>query len=90
MLVKQVFKTTVSIGDDWAEADTGEPIFVGQQDPLNVEFWWETQPDDRMKTREFKVIGTGQPIEAGANYVGTSIDNRHGLVWHLYSREVNH
>lgn len=86
MTVKQVFKTTVPIGEDWLEAETGEPIFVGQQDFLNIEFWWETTHD--IKTREFMVFGTGHPIPSDAQYVGTSIDNTNGVVWHLYMREA--
>lgn len=39
------------------------------------------------RAREFRVFGTGQPIEGGL-YVGTTYEPGGGLVWHLFAREA--
>lgn len=44
--------------------------------------WCEVMPLAPMITREFCVVGTGQTIPVGAEWVGTCLDGAY--VWHLY------
>lgn len=54
-------------------------VIVGE-----VELWCEVDPSERKANRYLQVFGTGHDVPGSAQYWGSTIDPRTGLVWHLY------
>lgn len=80
----KVFRYEVRVDDQWHAHDLHGPVLhVAGRTIFTVEFWAMHQ-GDISRRREFRVFGTGQPVDAGAKYVGTVVHT--DLVWHLFER----
>jgi hypothetical protein len=87
--MKTVWKYPVTIGDEFTlemplaakvltvQVQHGAPYLWALVDPANV---------DAMRTRRFRLAGTGHPIEDtdGLKYVGTFQMFGGSLVWHVF------
>lgn len=87
--MKVVFKEVVPIDGQWHRRPYSRELHVGQQGANGqVVFWREVRSGiaDAGTAREYRVFGTGHPVEdEAAEYVGT-VQASNGLVWHLYRR----
>lgn len=81
----RILRYVIPVDDGWHTVYTaGRPLYVGCRDEAFVEFWaWESAMDI---PTEYKVFGTGHPVDPGATYVGTAIAPGGHLVWHLMTR----
>jgi hypothetical protein len=62
---------------------TGDPVHVEAAGDGAVDFWAHHSPRDTPRDRTFQVVGTGQPVPAGARYIGTTGRTPAGHTWHL-------
>ena len=54
-----------------------------------IEFWSEVDPDAPMEVREFRVVGTGNPMPDDCGpFIGTVITHVGMFVWHVYEAGV--
>jgi hypothetical protein len=59
-------------------------LSVGIQDEILC-LWAYVRNENNFVAREIRIVGTGHPCDAGsANFVGTAIDDRNGLAWHVF------
>lgn len=61
---------------------------AAQETPVyaaSVCVWALVDPEERMVTRQFLIVGTGHPVPAG-KYVGTALMDGGALVWHVFDR----
>jgi hypothetical protein len=65
-------------------------IHVDSQELGTLQFWAEVDmtevETDSVRNRQFRVYGTGHPIDHADEYIGTALD--HSLVWHLYEQRI--
>lgn len=47
--------------------------------------WFEVVPAAPAMTRDFFIVGTGQPVHYSLEYLSTCMDG--DFVWHLYERK---
>ena len=61
-------------------------IHVNMQGFGAMAFWFSfpNVPSGIGDRRRFRVFGTGQEIPEQWEYVGTALDRKNGLVWHLH------
>ena len=53
--------------------------------PDCIEIWAEVDTEAHMEMREFRVVGTGNPMPGDCGtFVGTVITNDGFLVWHVF------
>lgn len=88
-MMRQVFKYSVPIDDDWHEIDMSPApvLHVGTQEQFGstvVMLWVEYWSEQKTRPRQFRVYGTGQPLPERVLYQGTVITEGGLLVWHLY------
>ena len=63
-------------------------ILTVQMQGDTITLWAEVHDDNRPENRTFEVFGTGwhiTPLECEREYIGT-VQDRSGLVWHIYER----
>jgi hypothetical protein len=87
---RRVLRYEVPVDDEWHRIESPGRILsrIAARRPDVVEFW-AIQGGAVDGTGEFRVYGTGQPIEAGdVSYIGTTLAADGALVWHLFKREV--
>lgn len=63
----------------------GPIVHVATRHIDRVEFWAHDTNDHTI--HDYRVFGTGQPVLAGWEYVGTAIVPGGQLVWHLFSHD---
>lgn len=64
-------------------------VKIGARRTDAVEFWGLVTGSDLSYDRVFRVLGTGQPIPNGYEYIGTPEPVAGGqLVWHLFERRI--
>ena len=81
---RKMFRYVVPVDDQAHEFTlTGSPVAVAAADIETVEFWAEYDEHGGRTDRTFRVFGTGHPLPAAAQWVGTC-QRIAGLVWHLY------
>lgn len=81
----RIWRFTVPVDDEWHTlTPVGELLAVAGRDATHdvVEFW---ACGDGVVDREFRVIGTGQPMPACSRYWGTIVATPF-VVWHLIER----
>lgn len=84
--MNRIFRYEVPVDDRWHPlAGHSTPLYVNCRDPRFVEFWAWERPDIGVPM-EYRVFGTGQPIEGPGAYIGTAVDPSNRLVWHLMRR----
>lgn len=85
--MSRILRYEVPVDDQWhTVSGCSTPLHVDCREIDVVEFWaWELQPPDRA-IREFRVFGTGHPIDSDAWYAGTALTPGRRLVWHLMAR----
>jgi hypothetical protein len=49
-----------------------------------VELWVEVNPVGPKRYRLLRAFATGEPLPAGARWIGTTQRTPEGFVWHLY------
>lgn len=83
---RRIFRYEVPVDDRWHAIRARAPLYVACRQVDAVEFWaWE--PGDDPPVMEYRVFGTGHPIdEPGSLHVGTAISTGGGLIWHLVRR----
>lgn len=54
-----------------------------------VYVWALVDPADGLSPRRIGFIGTGLPIPADCEYVGTAVDRRTNLVWHVFEEATS-
>lgn len=80
----RIFRFEVPVDDQWHPIKlTGSPISVGCRDPRVVEFWAIEADPVHSITRQFRVVGTGQPLPEACQFWGTAVAPGGALVWHL-------
>lgn len=82
-----IHKDRVPIDDKWHEYRIGPVVAVGHQDLNYVTFWYDTAPpvSGINSPRIFlRVYGTGQETPEGAAWLGTSLGDPRGFVWHVF------
>lgn len=93
----RILKHELYVEDDWKRLDIKGGVVKVEFHIDTVCMWFiEHEPDQRERAPEFKVIGTGWEIfgvdvaadgfASKVTYVGTAIDHRQGLVWHVMAR----
>lgn len=89
---RRVLRYEVPVDDQWHRvmfADNSNVVHVGSRTAGIVEFW--AVPPKEVEARncayEFRVFGTGHPIEDGS-YVGSTYDLGGMAVWHLFTRKL--
>ena len=86
MTDRRILRAVVPVDDGWHTREVrGRIVHVGTRKENAVEFWWLDDPDAPAEKREFRVVGTGQPLGfvALARHVGTAITPSGRYVWHL-------
>lgn len=88
MATRTVWKQAVEVSDKSTHIrmpTTTKPLYVAMQYGRPT-VWFEVDPDpSRLSgTCEFRIFGTGHQIPRGWEYVGTCIDRKLHLVWHVY------
>lgn len=82
----RIFRYEVPVDDRWhVLGGHSTPLFVSCRNLDVVEFWAWERPDMVIPV-EYRVFGTGQPIDTPGSYVGTAIAPGGQLVWHLLRR----
>ena len=51
-----------------------------------IELWARVDPEAPMRTRKFRVAGTGHPLVQQERYIGTVHESR--FVWHVFEVET--
>lgn len=91
-MTRRVLRYEVPVDDAWHRITyAGLVEYVFSRDAAKVEFWSLEPPllEGATRTEEFRVFGTGQPIEDElATYVGSAVTAGGALVWHLFRRGV--
>jgi hypothetical protein len=81
-----VYRYVIDVDDHWHTFDlSGAVLHVGTRRPDVVEFW-ALHSGGPIVAREFRVYGTGQPLDEGCRHVGSTIAAGGALVWHLMER----
>lgn len=86
---KQVLRWYVPVDDRDHPIGAGRVVHVAcRGDDIDVVTVWTEETDETKKTvgRRARVYGTGQPVPAGDEHIGTAVTSTGRLVWHLYSR----
>jgi hypothetical protein len=88
--VRRVLRYEVSVDDQWHRIEyPGTVVHVDARNPRIVEFWTVDDPYWPVTNcREFRVHGTGHPIDHDGDWVGTAVTAGGALVWHLFVRTV--
>lgn len=71
--------------DEMCGVIAAERILTAQMQHGKIRVWYEHGIND--KEYEVWVVGTGWPIEADAEYIGTVQDGIY--VWHVYARKIS-
>jgi hypothetical protein len=80
-----IYRYEVPVDDRWHALElTGAVLHVGAR-RLDVVEFWALHTDSPPHRREYRVFGTGHPLDGG-RHVGTVVHP--SLVWHLFAREV--
>lgn len=81
----RILRYIIPVDDEWHTTYTGgTPLHVACRSSDLVEFWaWELEASI---PTEYRVYGTGHPVEPGVEYVGTAVTPGGHLVWHLVTR----
>ena len=85
-----IWKFPVEIKDEFSiEMPAGAELLSIQAQRGEPFLWAEVNPEAELKSRKFRVFGTGQPIEVDEwiEYVGTFQMHDGALVFHLYEIE---
>lgn len=87
--MKTIFRYQVHVDDQWHRHTlSGRIIHVAARALHTVEFW-AVVTDEGGLPYEFRVVGTGHPIDDDeARVVGTAIAPGDQLVWHLLARDA--
>lgn len=83
--MRTIWKISVPVDDQRHIFDLppGPIVHAGRQHRSGqVEVWVEVDSDQPPEPIAFQCYGTGHPIPADADYIGTSIDGP--FVWHVY------
>jgi hypothetical protein len=85
---RSVWKYEVPVDDQWHEVlipQPGRVLHVDSQGArTTVAVWAEVTPSsDELYPQRFRAFGTGQPIPARSNYVGSTLAGP--FVWHIYA-----
>lgn len=85
-MTERIYRYEVAVDDEphALELAGGDPLHVAATagDRI-VEFWATRSNAAPPQIRTFQVVGTGQPLPAGAQWRGTTARTPTGLVWHL-------
>lgn len=63
-----------------------EVLHIGMQNG-GVVLWALLNPERPVTTRNFRLRGTGHPIDGLVTHVGSTIDEERGLVWHVFEHK---
>lgn len=86
--MSRILRYEIPVDDQW-HTITGcaMPVHVGCRDIGVVEFWAWERPGSR--PHQYRVIGTGHPVDDDLWYCGTAIAPGGQLVWHLVERSID-
>ncbi len=92
---KKIYRYAVRINDQWQPlrlsgriVHVGRPPGAGPAGDDHVELWAEHTGDGDARVRQFRVYGTGHPINEPCTHVGTAFGAGGELVWHLMERDA--
>ena len=77
--------TTPSFGLD---LPAGAEILDVQMQHGHTQLWALVDPQAPTQRRDFQIVGTGRPVAADLQYVGTWQDHDGVFVWHLFVRAL--
>lgn len=81
-----IFRYEVPVDDRWHRIELSGALYsVGCRTIDVVEFWALSSGGPAI-SRDFRVYGTGHPLPAEFEYVGTAVAPGGALVWHLVER----
>jgi hypothetical protein len=81
----RIFRYEVPVDDRWHAFELiGGILHVGAR-RLDVVEFWALHAGTLARRREFRVFGTGQPLDDMGEYLGTVVHP--ALVWHLFGRD---
>lgn len=88
---RRVYKYEVPVDDQWHGFWTSSrgPVLAAacQVSPSVVTIWLEDDDEVEDRQRDFRVYGTGHPIEeADAGWAASVTEAGGGLVWHVYEK----
>lgn len=82
---ERIYRYEVPVDDKWHAFELqGDPLAVYSRTFGVVEFWARWTPNANGLRREFRAVGTGQPMPSQVRYHGTAVAGP--LVWHLVER----
>lgn len=82
----RILRYEVPVDNRWHEITSLRPLAVGCRFRDIVEFWaWEF-PNITPVTHQYKVVGTGQPIDEDVEYIDTVTAPGGRYIWHLTRR----
>lgn len=93
MSEKRVYKHAVPVNDQWHTLElTGPIVHIDiKEDPyqpasaaVDVCVWAENGQWTTAQLRKVRVFGTGQDIPHALLHIGSTVDQKSGMVWHLY------
>lgn len=91
----RVLRWTVPVDDQAHVTNAAGPVLRVAGDrkfSTIVEFWTlesAEAPPRGARPRVVRVFGTGQPVPAGYEWLGTAERTEQGLVWHLFERTAD-
>lgn len=88
--VRRILKWSVPVDDNPHEIGRGPVVHVAcQSRPDSIEVWTdEFDTQGRVPTRVAQVYGTGHPIPADLQHVGSVLTFGGQLVWHVLAEPV--
>ena len=82
--MRAIFKYGLKLGLNLIEMPSGAEVKTVADQFGAVTMWAEVDSDAEPEKRTFDVYGTGLPIPAGLEYVGTAFCGP--FVWHVYEQ----
>lgn len=85
---RRILKWTVSVDDRDHPIGSGRVVLVACQfSSRSVQVWTDEPHDTEVEPRPARVYGTGQPLPADDEHIGSATTDN-GLVWHVLARPV--
>lgn len=88
----RVLRWNVPVDDRWHDIGAGPVVLVATRDQgppgSLVEVWTRERTTNEPAMRPARVFGTGHPVPADVEHIGSTIVPGYPLVWHVFAENV--
>ena len=94
----RILKGSIPVDDAWHVGPSSPLHWQVQGEPDSVQVWFSEQFEQDhgdmvqvmdASSTEYRIYGTGQPVEEDAEYVATVLTSEGQLVWHIFRRGLS-